>query len=236
MNPIIIHFAIAIIGLALLYYAIVRFGRDPRRWVEGAVVVMIGLIFFLMLYPLFMAARSKNDDATCYHNLKQLASALSLYAQDHKDHLPPADRWMDAAGAGLAPALFRCPAQGRDALYSYAMNANLSACSLYEIPPPWEREIILLFESRQNVRNAAGTRKDLGGVYRRGEYRVFGMMWVRVEPEKVPWTAMPHFSGGNFAFADGHVKWLRYDRPEVTEAEAWEASPSGSSQEKDDDV
>jgi hypothetical protein len=190
MNPLIIRSVIVALALALLYRVLVRFTRDTRpRWAEGAVVVAIGLIFLWILTPLFNAARSKADSAACQSSLKQLALALVMYAQDHQDHLPPANRWMDAAGARLDPALFRCPAQGRDARYSYAMNANLSARSLAEIPRP--AETILLFESRQNVRNAAGTQKDLGGVYRRGEYRVFGMQWVRVEPEKDPGTAMP---------------------------------------------
>jgi prepilin-type processing-associated H-X9-DG protein len=240
MNPIILHSVIAALGLAMLYFAFAWLSRHTRRrwvegtWAEGAVMAALGVVLCLIFYPVFMANRAKNDMVACDNNLKQIAQALLQYAQEHGDCLPPADRWMDVAGAGLAPALFRCPAQGRNARYSYAMNANLSARSLAGIPRP--AETILLFESRQNVRNAAGTQKDLGGVYRRGEYRVFGMQWVRVEPEKVPWTAMPHDSSGNFAFADGYMRWRRYDRPPVTEAGTWEVSPSGSSQEKDDDV
>ncbi len=115
-------------------------------------------------------------------NLKQLALAITLYAQDHEVRLPDADKWVDEVLPYVKDrALFRDPlAPVRT--YGFAFNRALSRKSLAVIESP--ATTVLLFESTKGVKNAS----DLG--------------------KSIPHPGRD--SGGtDYAFADGHVKWFR---------------------------
>lgn len=118
----------------------------------------------------------------CLSNLKQLGLAVLQYAQDHDETLPSADKWQDE----LLPYLkneqaFRCPV-APELECGYAFNAALSGLPLAQIENP--AEMIVIFESAQGVRNASG------------------------RPEAL---AKRHNEGGNVAYVDGHVKWLKVE-------------------------
>ncbi len=123
-------------------------------------------------------AERRND---CLSNVKNLNTALLIYAAEHDQHLPPADRWMDELaryGAVMAD-LLRCPG-APDLEYGYAFNANLSGVNLDDIDNP--AEIVLIFDSNLGTRNAAGG------------------------PEAVA-DPPRHNDGNNYGFADGHSEW-----------------------------
>ena len=113
--------------------------------------------------------------------LGQTASAMSLYATDHDDTLPPASAWMD----GVRPLVrservFRCPEEWREKYggYGYAMNAAMSQKRLSKIAKSTTTP--LLFDSIMPARNSASGLETLP---KRGR----------------------HSGGNNVAYVDGHV-------------------------------
>jgi len=57
--------------------------------VELLVVIAIIAILAAILFPVFAKAREKAEAASCLSNLKQLGTAVLLYASDHDNRLPP---------------------------------------------------------------------------------------------------------------------------------------------------
>lgn len=133
--------------------------------------------------------------AACRSNLKQLAGALRLYAEDADGRLPPVAVWSDAVRSNLPEPsdsyaadiarVLTCPGDNVGTGNSYAMNEALSGLALVKASDP--TAIVLLFESNLHVPNAAGSAKDLA------------------VPERHP--SSPGNRNNNFAFLDGHVKW-----------------------------
>ena len=129
----------------------------------------------------------KASQAACMSNLKQLALGMMMYCQDYDEQMPPADKWCDV----LMPyvkneAIFKCPAD--DGPFSYAMNYKLSKQNLSQVMSP--AETIILFETEPSRKNAFDDQT--------------GAM-----PGASLATPGRHDGGNNFAYADGHVRWLK---------------------------
>ncbi len=122
-------------------------------------------------------AAGQTDRATCTSNVKQLVISTFMYAKDHEDTFPDADKWVDEVMPYLQNVhVLCCPAS--DLEYAYAMNSALSGVKMADIEKP--SETVLFFESDLGVRNAHGNADAVA------------------DP--------PRHDGGNFyAFADGHV-------------------------------
>ena len=71
--------------------------------IELLVVIAIIAILAAILFPVFAKAREKARQASCQSNLKQLALACLMYAQDYDEHFTG---WLvrvrAAAGCGNA--------------------------------------------------------------------------------------------------------------------------------------
>lgn len=123
-------------------------------------------------------AQAQARQSNCLANLKQLGLGAMMYAQDHDETLPDADRWMDQLEPYIEnEALLKCPA-ALDLEYGYAMNAELSGQELADVKSP--ADTVLFFDSTLDTRNASGTGDSLPAPPR-------------------------HPEGNAFAFADGHV-------------------------------
>src|SRR5262245_33617732 len=59
--------------------------------IELLVVIAIISILAAILFPVFAKARASARKSTGLSNLKQIGTALSMYAADYDEHLP--DRW-----------------------------------------------------------------------------------------------------------------------------------------------
>lgn len=132
-----------------------------------------------ILFPVFATARQKARTAACQSNLKEIALAMSMYAQDHHDRLPMKDNWCDA----LIPytkneELFRCPSLP-DQRCGYAYNAELSKVSVSSIKSP--AQTVSFFDAKGGWNLAGG---------------------AQLQDRR-------HQDGINLAFTDGHVKWTK---------------------------
>jgi len=160
-----------------------------RVWHLALLVVGV-FAMAAVLAPVFQRAREADHgdpESVCARNLKQLALAMLMYAQDYDDRLPPAAVWMDSLEPyvkDLEP-LLRCPRDTRP--YSYAMNSGLSGARSTVIREA--NKVVMLFESDSGRRNASGllTIADLA------------------DPRR-------HDGGLFFAFAGGRVRGFTADR------------------------
>ncbi len=132
--------------------------------------------------PLEERVTERRRRASCASNMKQQMLGVLQYEMDHDEHLPPADKWVDAIMPYIqTEAAFRCPSltvtNGKG--YGYAFNQNLSRISLSALENP--SQTVSIYETINPSRNWFG--RGTGRAYR-------------------------HEDGSNIAFADGHVKWF----------------------------
>jgi prepilin-type N-terminal cleavage/methylation domain-containing protein/prepilin-type processing-associated H-X9-DG protein len=102
--------------------------------IELLVVIAIIAILAAILFPVFAQARSKARQASCLSNLKQIGTALIMYAQDYDETLagnvPPSVSNGDQVGHGL-PLGFLDPAANRNWIVStqpYVRNLQVLIC------------------------------------------------------------------------------------------------------------
>ena len=149
----------------------------------------------------FVQARDKARLTASQSNMKQLSLGIIQYAFDHDNHLPDADKWVDELQPYVQniKALLRDPSAPAGEEYSYAFNRALAGATLNTSPSPGNtiasvqlrddgRKVeapstVLLFESTAGTKNAS----DMG--------------------QSVPKPGR-HLGGTDYAFADGHVRWL----------------------------
>src|SRR5256885_12149274 len=70
--------------------------------IELLVVIAIIAILAAILFPVFAQAREKARGSACLSNMKQMGTALMMYAQDNDEALPVQPNeipkfWLDAA-------------------------------------------------------------------------------------------------------------------------------------------
>lgn len=144
---------------------------------------------------------AKAQRASSQSNMKQLSLGIIQYAFDHDNNLPDADKWVDEILPYLqnSKALLRDPSAPAGEEYSYAFNRALAGATLKTSPSPGNtiasvqlrddgRKVeapstVLLFESTAGIKNASDTGQSMP------------------KPGR-------HLGGTDYAFADGHVKWL----------------------------
>jgi prepilin-type processing-associated H-X9-DG protein len=150
------------------------------KWATCGVVVGVGgLVILLALLAFPFFARERNHGPSCQSNLKQLATGFAMYQQDYDGRFPPCSQWSAVLQAYVKnDALMRCPKDSKR--WSYGFNANLDRALISDIPSP--DRIALLFDSDLHTPNACGLARD--AVFKR------------------------HNGGANWAFVDGHIRWL----------------------------
>ena len=128
------------------------------------------------------AALGRAQQAVSQSNLKQISLGMLQYVQDHNEKCPDAARWVDEIMPYIkSEAVFHDPAAPDGEKWSYSLNRNLAGKSLARLQNP--ASTVLVFESTAGTKNAS----DAG--------------------ESVPVPGR-HSGGTDYAFADGHVRWL----------------------------
>ncbi len=172
----------------LLQVTYKRIGSSIFRKVVKWVKIFLFLIAFVGLcsvfYAPFLSAFVVRQNVTCNENMRILSRALLDYADDWDDTFPPANQWYTEGRAFLGSekkiGVIRCPASSSP--YTYALNISLGKGLLYK-RDNWQ-DIVMLFECDATGPDAYGN-KDI------------------ITPEK------RHPGDLNFAFLDGHVKFVR---------------------------
>ena len=157
-------------------------------------VAGIGIILSvisMVLFPSGHGSRENARRASCQSNLKQIALSMHIYAQDNDEKLPVfALGKMDAQTIWTNTVLpyinhepvFQCPSQDNP---DQTISGQINADYFFNIRL-----------SGLKISNAAKFKTVI--------------LVAEGSSEKSP--VFPHFDGANYAFADGHVKWLKPEK------------------------
>jgi len=204
--------------------------RKGFTLIELLVVIAIIAILAAILFPVFARAREKARQASCLNNVKQLALAVQMYAQDYDDclnhyrHESPGNTsitWQHMIYPYIQnEQIYLCPsgapsASARRTHYGWNYRyigwagkggtAANAAFSLAQFTHPAETICI----GERNVRGWGGV------VYVPSQ----DTLWPDNNPGDV------HNGGANYAFIDGHAKWLsQNDAMRSPDSKYWTAS------------
>jgi prepilin-type N-terminal cleavage/methylation domain-containing protein/prepilin-type processing-associated H-X9-DG protein len=201
--------------------------------IELLVVIAIIAILAAILFPVFARARENARRASCQSNLKQIGLGFAQYTQDYDEHYPvyiPSNGVSGARPYGWADALdpylkstqiFQCPSESTGPVASpessgytdYAYNlwiggyyttssaSRQAGLSLSVLTQPTLSVMLCDFQTGTAFSYVTGGNPG---------YADSGTFYAPVDTglAKVP-KAPRHLDGGNFAFADGHVKWFK---------------------------
>jgi prepilin-type N-terminal cleavage/methylation domain-containing protein/prepilin-type processing-associated H-X9-DG protein len=123
-----------------------RASRSGFTLIELLIVIAIIAILAAILFPVFAQTREKARASTCLSSQKQIALAISMYAQDYDETFPfpylqgpPELWWEDVVNPYIKATnkggILTCPS-GCAAGFSYSMNEALSGKSLASTPRP----------------------------------------------------------------------------------------------------
>jgi type II secretory pathway pseudopilin PulG len=165
------------------------FATGSADSMDIVVTHVIIIVMAVILLPVFSQAREKARRTACIQNLHALGTALLMYTEDWDNTFPPAIHWGDATISDLqmapgkdANALFHCP----DSSSTYSYGFNISLDRLSKPAPVFTEQLVMLYESNVNSRNAAGDRNRVAHPLR-------------------------HSDANNYEFADGHTKSVKND-------------------------
>lgn len=181
--------------------------------IELLVVIAIIAILAAILFPVFAKAREKARMASCQSNLKQLALAVLMYAQDFDERTP--------CGCGYqATGALQWPRQPWwDRILPYVKNQQVYAC-----PSNPRRETYWDFWIERSYSRVQQLNKPLAQIQQPAESVLFGDgVHSAVEYPRGAWPLRCaagcqgpftedytiHNGFDNVAFVDGHVKAIR---------------------------
>jgi len=199
--------------------------------IELLVVIAIIAILMAILMPTLSRAREQGKRTGCMNNLKQMAMAWILYADDYEDKIVSADTgrddaWVRWLGRGVSEEEQRGGIR-RGMLYRYCPEVKLYRC-----PTGIRGETVTyaITDAMNGYTGIPGTTNLM--VYRRmqikrpGERIVFldeGRLspnsWTLWYDQERWWDQITarHGDGTNFGFADGHSEYWKWKDPRTIE-------------------
>ena len=188
--------------------------------IELLVVIAIIAILAAILFPVFAKAREKARSASCLSNVKQLALAVMMYAQDYDERTPCGCGYRATGNLKWAGAPWWVRIE------PYAKNTQLYACpSLdYAWGTYWDHWMQRSYSRVQRLNTKLGSIQSPAstvlfgdGVHPAVEYPrgAFPLRCAAASCQGLPngfgdWVAnySIHNGGNNVAFMDGHAKWI----------------------------
>lgn len=192
--------------------------------IEISIVIGILCLLAAIIFPVLSRVHEKGRQTTCQSNLRQLGLALQQYAADNNSVLPSwwgttynpnsrdRDETIPAGGIcwtnQMLPYfkswdLVHCPSASKDRL----SHKELDAIDLVGIPTGrpdyhFNANLSALNETRILVPAKVVT---FGESTAESAYMYVSSPWG---PGRVGQGGDRHFGGANWAFYDGHIKWL----------------------------
>ncbi len=186
--------------------------------IELLVVIAIIAILAAILFPVFAKAREKARQTSCLNGVKRLALAEMQYCQDYDEMFCMAYTPYAGFPFLLQPyiknvQLFRCPSDPDPwAVSNSGLTVQLSYISNYYLHQPDNGTPVGLNILKRpsdtityapNGDGSAPNCQYAWGTYSSSASSGYNA-WARVSRER-------HNGGSNYAFADGHAKWMNKD-------------------------
>ncbi len=181
--------------------------------IELLVVIAIILILAAMLFPVFEQVTKKAESTSCLSNIRSLALAGAMYADDYDDALPPA----------LVPAA----TPGYAFCWDHLLRPYLGEILLYLCPadpdptpgPSWTYSFPNSYGINTEITMVDGYQ---GASYKRSQIerpsrtvlffdlqQPFSYGWCPDWGNQANYLAERHLDGANFAFCAGNAEWMR---------------------------
>lgn len=197
--------------------------------IELLVVIAIIGILAAILFPVFGRARENGRRASCQSNLKQMGVATMQYLQDNDerymlhahvvDGVQVSASWFEHLQPYIkSEQVFKCPSNSGDERRVFPDNDNAP------IDPKSDYIQNGLFVHAVHAARIGTPAQQIYAAEREENYDVEDYHpWPEPENGNKPeWDNVNkniHLDGSNYLFADGHVKWYRWEntlRPAVT--------------------
>ena len=185
--------------------------RPGFTLIELLVVIAIIAILAAILFPVFARAREKARQTSCLSNLKQIALADQMYAQDHDETLASYRSHMPGVDADYEYTY-------REMLHPYLMNEQIWECpsgatTLGGMPISYSPNIsdIGIPTTADNHHRYLYAFRKLAIFEYPAETAIYtdaGPYWWRATSSAVQNVQFRHNDGANVAFLDGHAKWV----------------------------
>ena len=179
--------------------------------IELLVVIAIIAILAAILFPVFARAREKARQTSCLNNQKQWALAWQMYVQDFDENIPPyALRILNPAGWGtrwhvlLYPYIKNiqirtCPSDPDGSTTGYGLSYGYNGYYLRDPQWGYSQGADILSEITYPAECF------MTGETQAGNYFIYLPTQTTLH-YLVKWDR--HNEGANYAFCDGHAKWL----------------------------
>ena len=188
--------------------------------IELLVVIAIVAVIAAILFPVFAGVRERGRRTVCQSNLKQIALAMQQYVQENDGVYPPDDApspdpydngWQYAVYPYVkATQVFLCPDSHNIGGGLESIDYDYFYARLNTVLPPsaWPHRLVGTHESSLStpatiyLNSDATWVSNVDGKYQNGRpvpRTSCGRSWA---------GSTLHSDGGNWSYADGHVKWL----------------------------
>ena len=211
--------------------------RNGFTLIELLVVIAIIALLAAILFPVFARARENARKSSCQNNLKQIAIGWSQYTQDYDEMSVPirgggvgsaSFRWPVIIQPYIkSNQIMRCPsapATTAHLAYTYNWYVGLNANSdgvraISDIPLPAQSPMFADAVGAYATTISAGLDASSAGFIRGSIVNMTGSTGIlarQLQGSPFDYTGARqaliegdrHLGGANYAFVDGHVKWL----------------------------
>jgi prepilin-type N-terminal cleavage/methylation domain-containing protein/prepilin-type processing-associated H-X9-DG protein len=204
--------------------------RKGFTLIELLVVIAIIAILAAILFPVFARARENARKSTCQSNLKQIGMGILMYGQDYDEMGPP----------NHAPYTIVVNGATRWAEWWYLVNPYTKNFGVFTCPSSAVNFWVQDPAGGPNIRMTYGKRGCSDDVFSgEGSSSLWNGLLTQIqEPAQTiavgewgygnghrlcphyhagrTYVGYPnpniHMEGGNYAFWDGHVKWMKYEQ------------------------
>lgn len=197
--------------------------------IELLVVIAIIAILAAILFPVFARAKEQSRRAKCLGNLKQLGTAMALYADDHKDRYPggrsmhwPFGDWNDGHpvyGNGYLGLRGVIPYVKTDKIFTCPSNR------FFKCPPYWQPNTYWagycywgnflpsnMLNNQQYVDSIPTRAGEKPTALLLSDIVITGSQGGKADNDLIGWNShSPKDTlGGNFLYNDYHAKWAHF--------------------------
>lgn len=202
-----------------------QFRFQPNKHTSGftlleiLIVIAIVVLLAALLFPAFARAKEKAHMATCSSNLRQIYVGLNIYAADYNRYYPPPRSyelstidcdWMDALYPYIKSAkVFQCPSNPRG---DYQPTCKPSETLEDRTILNHDGSYIINTGGKIHLRESNFYSPSSTLLLTEGTSASFGITGMGNPNIEHSGIEAHHNNGCNVCFADGHVKWLKYEK------------------------